>query len=78
MALVASGVVPVSAPLIFTANDCLDFGIDLGSPVGLEYYDQAPFKFNGTIEGAHVEYLGSPAQLQQEKMQTDGPIPVAD
>jgi hypothetical protein len=39
---VASGVVPVSAPLIFTANDCLDFGIDLGSPVGLEYYDQAP------------------------------------
>jgi len=75
---VASGVVPVSAPLIFTANDCLDFGIDLGSPVGLEYYDQAPFKFNGTIEGAHVEYLGSPAQFQQEKMQTDGPIPVAD
>ncbi len=53
---VASGVVPVSAPLGFTANDCLDFGIDLGSPVGLKYYDQAPFKFNGTIEQAHVEY----------------------
>ncbi len=53
---VASGVVPVSAPLGFTANDALDFGIDLGSPVGLEYYDQAPFKFNGTIQGAHVEY----------------------
>jgi len=53
---VASGVVPVSAPLVFTANDALDFGIDLGSPVGLEYYDQAPFKFNGTIEQAHVEY----------------------
>ncbi len=40
----------MSAPLIFTANDCLDFGIDLGSPVGLEYYDQAPFKFYGKIE----------------------------
>ena len=53
---VASGVVPVSAPLGFTANDCLDFGIDLGSPVGLAYYDQAPFKFNGRIEQAHVEY----------------------
>ncbi len=52
----ASGVVPVSAPLGFTANDCLDFGIDLGSPVGLEYYDKAPFKFNGKIEQAHVEY----------------------
>jgi arylsulfatase A-like enzyme len=53
----ASGVVPVSAPLMFTANDCLDFGIDLGSPVGLEYYDQAPFKLNGRIEQAHVEYI---------------------
>ena len=53
---VASGVVPISAPLGFTANDALDFGIDLGSPVGLEYYDKAPFKFNGKIEQAHVEY----------------------
>jgi arylsulfatase A-like enzyme len=75
---VASGIVPVSAPLMFTANDCLDFGIDLGSPVGIEYYDQAPFKFNGTIKGARVEYLGSPAQLQDEKLQTDGPIPSED
>src|SRR5580704_6161640 len=76
---VASGVVPVSAPLIFTANDCLDFGIDLGSPVGIEYYDQAPFKFNGTIEGARVQYLsGAPAQLQQEKLQTHGVIPPHD
>ena len=75
---VASGVVPVSAPLMFTANDCLDFGIDLGSPVGPENYDQAPFKFNGKIERAHVEYLGSPAQLQDEKLQTDGPIPPED
>ena len=48
--------VPISAPLGFTANDCLDFGIDLSSPVGLEYYDQAPFTFNGTIEWAHVAY----------------------
>jgi len=55
----ASGVVPVSAPLLFTGNDGLDFGIDLGSPVGLEYYDQAPFKFNGKIEQAHVEYTSS-------------------
>jgi arylsulfatase len=53
---VASGVVPISAPLGFTANDGLDFGIDLGSPVGLEYYDKAPFKFDGKIEQAHVEY----------------------
>jgi hypothetical protein len=75
---VASGVVPVSAPLLFTANDCLDFGIDLGSPVGLEYSDQAPFKFNGKIEGARVQYLNAPAQLQDEKLQTDGAIPSED
>ena len=75
---VASGVVPVSAPLMFTANDCLDFGVDLGSPVGLEYYDDAPFKLNGRIENAQVKYLGTPAQLQKEKEETDAPIPVAD
>src|SRR5262249_20607688 len=38
----ASGVVPVSAPLLFTANDCLDIGEDLGSPVSLDYYEKAP------------------------------------
>ncbi len=75
---VASGVVPVSAPLIFTANDALDFGIDLGSPVGLEYYDAAPFKFNGKIDEAYVKYLGTPAEIKKEKLQTDAPIPAVD
>src|SRR6185295_15882762 len=36
----ASGVVPISAPLLFTANDCLDIGADLGSPVSVDYFDQ--------------------------------------
>ena len=75
---VASGVVPVSAPLGFTANDCLDFGQDLGSPVALEYYDVAPFKFNGKIEGAQVKYLGSAAEQKKEEQQVEGPLPVAD
>jgi hypothetical protein len=75
---VASGEVPVSAPLGFTANDAFDFGVDLGSPVGIEYYDQAPFKFNGTIEGAQATYLGTAAELKEETLQTEGPIPVAD
>ncbi|MDA8239341.1 MAG: arylsulfatase [Nitrospiraceae bacterium] len=52
----ASGVVPVSAPLLFTANECLDIGSDLGSPVSPDYYDKAPFKFNGTIEKVNVKY----------------------
>jgi arylsulfatase len=57
--IVAEGVVPISAPLIFTANDCLDIGVALGSPVSLDYYDKAPFKFNGTIERVEVKYLAA-------------------
>jgi arylsulfatase len=52
----AQGNVPISAPLLFSANDCLDIGIALGSPVSLDYYDKAPFKFNGTIERVTVKY----------------------
>ena len=57
--VVAEGTVPISAPLIFTANDCLDIGIALGSPVSLDYCDKAPFKFNGTIEQVHVRYTAA-------------------
>ena len=53
---VARGRVPVSAPLLFTANDCLDIGADLGSPVSLDYFDQAPFPLSGTIRQMHVRY----------------------
>jgi arylsulfatase len=54
---VAQGRVPISAPLLFTANDCLDIGIALGSPVSLDYREKAPFKFNGTIDNVHVQYI---------------------
>ena len=54
---VAQGRVPVSAPLLFTANDCLDIGIALGSPVSLDYREKAPFRFNGKIESVHVKYV---------------------
>ena len=57
--MVAEGTVPISAPLLFTANDCLDIGIALGSPVSLDYCDKAPFKFNGTIEQVHVKYMAA-------------------
>jgi arylsulfatase len=53
----AEGQVPVSAPLVFTANDCLDIGTCLGSPVSLDYYDKAPFPFNGTIHRTHMKYV---------------------
>ena len=54
--VVAEGRVPISAPLLFTANDCLDIGTCLGSPVSLDYYDMAPFPFNGEIQRVTVAY----------------------
>ncbi len=45
--VVGEGQVPVSAPLLFTANDCFDIGVCLGSPVSLDYYEKAPFPFDG-------------------------------
>ena len=53
---VASGQVPMTAPLTFTANDCLDFGSDLGSPVSMDYFDEAPFEFNGTLGISKISY----------------------
>jgi hypothetical protein len=52
----ASGTVPVSAPLLFTANDCLDIGACHGGRISLDYYDRAPFPFDGTIENVNVRY----------------------
>jgi len=54
--VVAEGTVPVSAPLGFTANDCLDIGTDLGSPVAVDYFEKAPFEFNGGIGTVHIKY----------------------
>ena len=61
----AEGQVPISAPLLFTANDCLDIGIALGSPVSLDYFDRTPFKFNGTIHSVGVRYVPVTATTEQ-------------
>ena len=53
---VAQGRVPMTAAFHFTGNDCLDLGSDLGSPMSLDYYDQAPFAFNGTIGTTRIVY----------------------
>jgi arylsulfatase A-like enzyme len=58
----AEGQVPMSAPLAFTANDCLDIGTDLGSPVSVDYYDQAPFAFKGKIDQVKVRYTEAKQQ----------------
>ena len=54
--VVAGGQVPMTAPLTFTANDCLDIGYDWGSPVSTEYFEQAPFKFEGTLGTTTISY----------------------
>lgn len=54
--VVAECQVPISAPLLFTANDCLDIGTCLGSPVSMDSYERAPFPFEGHIERVHVLY----------------------
>ena len=39
-----------TVPLAFTATETFDVGVDLGSPVSLDYAEQRPFAFNGDIE----------------------------
>lgn len=54
--IIARGNVPITAPLTFTANDCLDIGCDLGSPVAIDYFEKAPFEFNGKIGKTVISY----------------------
>jgi arylsulfatase len=54
---VAQGRIPAAMSLHFTSNATFDIGADLDSPVSLDYFDQAPFKFNGTIGATNIKYL---------------------
>ena len=53
---VAQGQVPAAMSLHFTSNATFDIGSDLDSPVSLDYFDQAPFAFNGTIGTTKITY----------------------
>ena len=52
---VAKTTVKRTVPAAFTASETFDVGVDLGSPVSLDYFDRAPFKFDGKIEKVIVE-----------------------
>jgi arylsulfatase len=39
----------------FSASETLDIGVDLGSPVSLDYFDRRPFPFNGRIGAVNVD-----------------------
>ncbi len=54
--LVGQGRVPTAMSLHFTSNATFDIGTDRDSPVSLDYYDQAPFSFNGTIGKTEIVY----------------------
>lgn len=54
--VVAKGRVPAAMSLHFTSNATFDIRSDLDLPVSLDYFDQAPFAFNGTIGTTKIAY----------------------
>ncbi|MGJ7512070.1 sulfatase/phosphatase domain-containing protein [Variovorax sp. GT1P44] len=60
--------VPYTLPLTFTATETFDVGMDLGSPVALDYYSRAPFRFNGHIDDVHVVYKPKIEQLSNSAL----------
>ncbi|RHW77800.1 hypothetical protein [Colwellia sp. RSH04] len=54
---VGQGRVERSVPSIFTASETFDIGMDLNSPVSLDYWDRVPFEFSGKIEKVHIKYI---------------------
>lgn len=46
-----------TVPAAFSASETLDIGIDLGSPVSFDYFEKAPFKFDGKINEVKISLL---------------------
>jgi len=53
----ATGKLQRTVPGGFTASETFDVGMDLCSPVANDYFDQGPFKFEGSLKKLHFEYL---------------------
>jgi len=53
----ATGKVRRTVPAAFTASETLDVGMDTSSPVANDYFERAPFKFEGTLKRLHFENL---------------------
>ena len=54
--VVGQGRVPAAMSLHFTSNATFDIGSDQDSLVSLDYYDLAPFPFNGEIGTTVISY----------------------
>jgi len=53
----ASGTVERTIPLLFTASETFDVGMDLNSPVADAYFDKGSFPFEGSLKKLHFKYL---------------------
>ena len=53
----ASGTVQRTIPASFTASETFDVGMDTCSPVADDYFDKAPFKFEGTLKQLYFKNL---------------------
>ena len=51
---VARTTVKRTVPGAFSASETFDVGVDLGSPVSVDYFDRRPFKFDGKISSVKV------------------------
>jgi len=59
----ATGTVRRTVPAGFTGSETFDVGIDTSSPVANDYFDQAPFAFEGELKRLRFVNLpgGNPA-----------------
>ena len=53
----ATGKVQRTIPMVFTASETFDVGMDTSSPVANDYFDKAPFKFEGRLAKLHFTNL---------------------
>jgi hypothetical protein len=53
----ATGKVRRTVPATFTASETFDVGMDTSSPVANDYFDKAPFEFEGTLKRLHFRNL---------------------
>ena len=44
-------------PISFTASETFDVGLDTCSPVADDYFEKAPFKFEGTLKRLYFKNL---------------------
>jgi arylsulfatase len=54
-----------TVPAVFTASETFDVGMDTSSPVANDYFERAPFKFEGKLKKLYFKNLpaGDPGFL---------------